>query len=108
MTYPKWPSEFQLRRKNRAVLAVRQHWPEGALQACQDLEEQHPGWYVSWRGENTTPGFERPAGFYATYDHGLHKTEVFSPTLEAVESLLVDVPEHDFSVRGCEWCRARL
>jgi hypothetical protein len=106
MTYPKWPSD--LARKNQRLIAERTGWPDGALEACAELEDRYPGWYISWRRENTTPGFERPAGFYAKYDHSLHVTEVWAPTAEALDSLLVDVPEHDHSVRGWYWCLARL
>jgi len=107
MSYPKWPSDLARKRNNQRIIAEALRWPEGALQACADLEDRHPGWHVSWRHESTTPGLERTAGFYAKYDHGMHKAEVWAPTAEAIESLL-DVPEHDYSVKGCSWCLARL
>lgn len=49
---------------NRAVLAERLDWPEGALEVCERIERQYPRWSVSWREANTVRGFERPAGFY--------------------------------------------
>jgi hypothetical protein len=100
------PSEFS--RRNRAILAERLRWPDGALQACADLEDAHPGWHVSWLAENITPGFERPAGFHASYSHERHRGEAFAATAGELESLLIEVPEHDYSVNGCDWCLARL
>jgi hypothetical protein len=111
MSYPKWPSEVMLRRKNREIISERLRWPDGALQACVALEDRHPGWQVSWMGESATPGFERPAGFHASYrdeDEVFHKPEAFAPTAEELEPLLVEVPEHDYRTGGCAWCFARL
>lgn len=105
-TYPKYPSDFS--RRNRVILAERLRWPDGALKACSALEDAHPGWRVWWMAENTTPGFERPAGFHAEFKHPFHRTEVTAPTVEAIEALLVDVPDHEWSTSGCDYCRARL
>jgi hypothetical protein len=33
---------------NRRVIAERVGWPDGALQACQEFDERHPGWYAWW------------------------------------------------------------
>lgn len=107
MSYPKWPSDLARKRNNQRIIAEALHWPDGALQACADLEDRHPGWGVSWMHENTTPGFERAAGFYATCEHYTHRVEVNAATAAELESLL-DVPEHDYSVKGCAWCLARL
>jgi hypothetical protein len=87
-------------RRNQRVLAGRLRWPAGALEACWTLEDRHDGWHVSWLAENTTPGFERPAGFRATL-HGVHDVEVDAPTAAELEPLMV-VPEH--SVNGCVFC----
>jgi hypothetical protein len=103
---PQFPSHRA--RYNQKLIAERRDWPEGALQACWGLQHRHRGWDVSWMPENVTPGWERPAGFSAVYDHYAHRTEAFAPTVDEIESLLVEVPEHDYSVRGCEWCLARL
>lgn len=102
---PKWPSD--LVRKNQPLLAERLRWPDGALEACTRLMNGHPGWYVVWMAENTTPGFERPAQFWAEFKHPFHRTEVTAPTVEAIEALLVDIPDHDWSVHGCDWCVSR-
>jgi hypothetical protein len=98
-------------RKNQAILAERQRWPEGALQACLDLQDRNPGWHVSWLIENTTPGWERPAGFWASHSgrsHVVGNIEAFAATAAELEPLLVEVPEHCYGVRGCDWCVARL
>jgi hypothetical protein len=46
-------------------MAKRQAWPSGALEMCERLTYDHPGWDVTWLGENTVQGFERPAMFAA-------------------------------------------
>lgn len=111
MSYPKWPSEFALRRNNQRLIAESTGWPDGALKACWELMDRHPGWHVSWMGENVTPGWERPAGFWASHPTGGHvvkKIEAFAATAAELEPLLVEVPEHGWTVRGCDWCLARL
>jgi hypothetical protein len=62
-------------------------------------------------GENVTPGFERPPGFYASHPRGGHavkRVEAYAPTVKELEPLLEEVPEHSYSKRGCDWCRARM
>ena len=59
----------ELAWRNRQVLAQRLGWPAGALEACEAIELQHPDWHPSYCQANTTPGFESPAGFYATRRH---------------------------------------
>jgi hypothetical protein len=111
MTFPKWPSDLARKRNNQRLIAERTGWPEGALQACADLEDRHPGWHVSWMNENVTPGWERPAGFSASHPGGSHavkELKAFAATAEELEPLLIEVPEHDFSKRGCDFCRARM
>jgi len=111
MTFPKWPSDFARVRNNQRLIAERTGWPDGTLQACVDLEDRHPDWHVSWMPENATPGWERPAGFYASHPTGGHtvkKIEAFAPTAAELEPLLFEVPQHDRSIRGCGWCLARL
>lgn len=109
--FPKWPSDFARKRNNQRLIAERTGWPDGALEACIDLEDRHPGWNVSWMGENVTPGWERPAGFYASHPtsgHVVEKIEAFAATAAELEPLLVEVPAHDYSMHGCTWCLARL
>jgi hypothetical protein len=99
---PKWPSD--LARKNQRILAERQQWPAGALQACMNLENRFPGWHVSWLEENTATGFERPAGYWAVFDHGGLRVEVLRADPAQLPEVMAGVPEHDYSTRGCEWC----
>jgi hypothetical protein len=71
------------------------------------MQHRHPGWDVDWRGENTCRGFERPAGFYASYVGDRHRAEAFDPDPEALEErIAIGVPEHDYSLSGCAWCYA--
>jgi hypothetical protein len=102
---PRWPSDRVLRSQNKVILAERLRWPEGALQACQELEQRHPGWHVTWLNENTRAGFERPAGFHARFDGGRHKVGIYAATTEKLEPEM-DVPEHDYALKGCAWCYA--
>lgn len=55
-----------LRASNRRIIAQRAGWPAGVLQACEDLDGEHPGWAVGWLPENYARGWERPAGFCAS------------------------------------------
>jgi hypothetical protein len=93
-------------RKNQKLIAERTGWPKGALLTCWRLERLYPGWHVSWLGENRCPGFERPAGFWATnLVDPFHQVEAFREDPAELEELLAEgVPAHDYSVRGCSWC----
>lgn len=61
--------------RNRRLIAERMGWPAGALDECLRLERERPDYEVAWFPEWKTPGFERPAGFYAwsVGDQPLHK-----------------------------------
>lgn len=100
--YPKYPSE--LARRNQRILAGKFRWPDGALEACWDLENRHPGWRVSWLGENLLPGFERPAGFWAALHDGMHQAEAIRADAAELAEVMAGVPEHDYGVQGCAWC----
>ncbi|GLW35220.1 hypothetical protein [Actinoplanes regularis] len=52
-----------LLRRNRKITADRRGWPVGALELCERLDAEHPGWSVWWRDEWTVPGWEHPAGW---------------------------------------------
>lgn len=101
----KYPSDFA--RRNQAVLAERLRWPVGALEACRRLEDEYPGWRVSWLSENNRPGFERPAGFWAELD-GMHHARVFATTPRELARRMGEVPPHDWSTSGCAWCTAEV
>jgi hypothetical protein len=59
------PVDPDLARRNRVVVAERTGWPAGAVETCERLEAEHPGWMVSWMDANPIRGWERPAGWYA-------------------------------------------
>jgi hypothetical protein len=106
---PKRRPGLALARKNQALFAERFHWPDGALEACRKLEDRFPGWYVSWLPENTIAGFERPAGFWAVHDGSMHRVEALRPTARELAKVMADgPPEHDYSLRGCDWCLDHL
>jgi hypothetical protein len=103
---PKRTPGLALARKNQKLIAEHTGWPEGALQACWELEGRFPGWHVDWMHENTIKGFERPAGFRALHT-GIHELTAFAATTDELEPLM-DVPEHDYSYTGCRWCLDRV
>lgn len=108
---PKWPSDLVRKRNNQRLLAKRTGWPDGALQACWGLMDRHPGWHVSWMDENTTPGFEHPAGYWATNDSvPQHAAEAFrTDARELEETIAGQPPPHDYGsrswLRPCAWCQ---
>ena len=56
------PPGPELLAKNRRLLAQREHWPDGALQGCEQVDADHPGWATWWRRAD---GWTPAAGFYA-------------------------------------------
>jgi hypothetical protein len=63
MTVPLDPIGAELERRNRRVLAERLHWQPGALEHCERIEAESPGWSVWWTDH---PGREwSQAGYYA-------------------------------------------
>ena len=103
---PKRPPGLALRRSNMRIFAKRLSWPAGALQACWDLEKRHPGWLVSWLGENTFAGFERPAGYRGVRE-GFHRAEVFATEPAKLAELIDSAPppEHNFAPgEYCPYC----
>ena len=58
--------------RNRRTLAEREGLPQGALETCERLDGEHPGWMVWWIRANNGKGWERPAGYSASRaDHSL-------------------------------------
>jgi hypothetical protein len=57
-----------LAAKNRRLLAGRKDWPQGAVEACEAIEAQHPDWFPMWSagGEASRPD----TGYYAQRRHG--------------------------------------
>lgn len=91
---------------NRQILADRLHWPDGALQACERIERDHPDWSISWLRENTISGFERPAGYRAVRG-GFHSCVVSAATAEELVRAIEGAPPAEHSWEGCEVCIAR-
>lgn len=54
-----------LARRNMRLIAAREGWPAGAIDACEQMEDSHCGLVVTWFPKNSTKGFERAEGFYA-------------------------------------------
>lgn len=88
MTGPKRPAGRQLAWANRKVLAERLGWPAGMLEACEQLDREHPDWTAFWRSEVTWAQHPHPAGFVATREgDGLHVCGVdVAAVTEAIES----------------------
>ena len=58
-----------LLRHNRRVMAERLGWPDGAVETCDWLQDAYPDWISGWQAEQAIPGFEKPAGYYASRWH---------------------------------------
>lgn len=56
----------ELRQHNLLLLAERLKWPDGAVEVCQEIEAEFPGWLTHWCGGST-----KPHGWYSRH-HG-HK-----------------------------------
>jgi hypothetical protein len=85
--------------RNRRILAAQQQWPEGVVEECERLEELNPRWSVSWRPEGLWLG---------QLDVPMHACELSADDPDELNGLMDEVPEHDYSVHGCAWCRGRL
>lgn len=99
----------ELSDRNRRSLAERQHWPAGAIDRCVRLERRHPGWSVWWLPACTNPGWERPAGYTASWggewlpggdtmrrapeDGVARKPRVFAVTVAALEGRIAAMDE---------------
>jgi hypothetical protein len=96
-------SEFS--NRNRRVVAERVGWPDGAVEECERLERQHPGYSVSWRDEDRTgpATFHQERGFhgwrtgddpgYMTYgpageQHYVHRPEWYGETADELDAKL--------------------
>jgi hypothetical protein len=79
-----------LRQRNMRLIAGRTGWPEGALEACEEIEAKYPDWSVDWRPENRCPGFEHPTGYFARTgpDHPSRRRDLFAVTAEDLLALL--------------------
>jgi len=48
-------------RESRRALAERMGWPAQAVEVCERIEDERPGWYVVWSSGDDWEG----PGFYA-------------------------------------------
>jgi hypothetical protein len=76
-----------LARSNRRVLAERCRWPAGTLQACEEFDVRHPGWFVMWSPANTTVGWEHPAGYTAMRFDSPGRDGIFRWNIAALDAL---------------------
>lgn len=60
------PVNDDLLRHNRRIIASRIGWPDGAVEACDKLQDAYPDWIPGWQPASTIPGFEHPAGYFAS------------------------------------------
>jgi hypothetical protein len=82
-----------LARRNRQVIAERTGWPDGALQTCERLDAEHPGWFVYWMPANDIRGWERPAGYNGALvsERAWLQVEVFAETVDELEEQFADM-----------------
>jgi hypothetical protein len=67
---------------SRRALARAWNWPDGALQACQDIEHRHPG-LTAWYGHDGMRG--GPPGFHAWQYRGRPWEHLYGATAEELE-----------------------
>jgi hypothetical protein len=52
--------------RNRRIIAERLGWPAGAVEVCEQMEQESPGWWATWvSGGGLTwkePGFSATTG----------------------------------------------
>ena len=89
----------ELARMNRMIIALRNDWPDGAVEECEKLEDASPGWGISWSaGGNMT--WTKP-GYYATRADW-HRTDVAPRYLHGATSgeLAAAIEQHPLPERG--------
>lgn len=96
------PIDDDLPRRNRRVLAERQGWPDGALDACLELEQAYPRWAVLWTKGGLPRDPDRGYRAYATVERVLY--DVFAETAEVLRERLADAdlglpPEREWPAR---------
>lgn len=73
------PPGRELACRNRHVIAARVGWPDGAAEACEMIEMQHPDWYPNWWGGGSI--WQPEPGFYARrWDSHRDDKALYGPT----------------------------
>lgn len=89
----------ELAVRNRRLTAERTGWPDGALEACEKLEAETPGWSISWYAGGGMTWVE--AGYYASradwHTHAKPPQWLYGAT---VEDLAVAIEEHPLPEPG--------
>ncbi len=70
---PKRPTLLQIVTRDRRAFAERTGWPDGALEACERIEQEYADWRISWLPANPVVGYERPACFWARREWPHHE-----------------------------------
>jgi hypothetical protein len=90
---PLHPVGPELAVKNRRILAERLGWPAGTVEVCEHIEDETPGWSVTWSpgGDMTRP----EPGFYAVPRYGSRDNPPFlhADTGDELRELLAGQPE---------------
>jgi hypothetical protein len=89
----------ELQRHNRRVLAERLRWPDGTLETCEELEQEHPAWHVFW-------GDDEPAWTAWHYERRRFYRNARGAT---VAELVANMAEQDrlAAEQRAEWARWR-
>lgn len=73
--------------ENRTLIAERMGWPDGAVEACRDLEREFPSWTVYWVSGELPAAPRR--GFQAIFDDHHHRmARAFGETPEELRENL--------------------
>ena len=85
------PPGPELAAKNRRMFAELQDWPAGMLEACEQLDREHIGWYTNYQ-PTATPS--RPEiGYYALRQRRRwHEPPAYGKTPEALSAVIATWP----------------
>jgi hypothetical protein len=79
----------ELAHRNRRIIAERMGWPDGAIEVCEKLDLEFPGWHCNYWAEDV--GWSKK-GWYARpwgWRRG-QKEKLFGDTVEELRAKLVD------------------
>lgn len=93
-----------LARANMRIIAQRLRWPDGALAACERIEDEHPGWSVWW--QHATP--RKSEGWYAIHANSYHlEPAMYGATPDALRDAVAGhhCPAMDPPFAAWSWAR---